>query len=361
LIGILLFIIVAETVLRFLPVTESFRSMPVNADSPIFRCQPNRTVRWSAFWNFSMRNVVRINNYGFASAIDYDASDRGPLLALVGDSFVEALTVSWPQSTAGILHGALANHARVYAFSKSGAPMSQYLVFAEYAKQAFRPSALVVVIVANDFDQSLLQYKRSPGFHHFVEEAGGGLSLRRLDFAVSPWKEALRRSALGRYLLVNAELHTLPDRLKHLLRKERFVGNAPAQADSARLANSKRVVETFLTMLPAKAGLEPARILFVLDGMRPQLYHEQALTSASASYFALMRRYFVERATAQGFEVIDMHPIFTQHYKTHGQKFEYSRDNHWNGTGHALVAQAVLASQIVTRAFAAPQSEPVRF
>lgn len=351
-IGVAAFAVLAETVLQFLPVTESFNSMPVDAQNPIFHCQPNRTVTLSAFWNFSMRNVVHMNNFGFASNIDYTTHASQPLLALVGDSFVEALTVPWPQTGAGRLHEALAEQARVYAFAKSGAPLSQYLIYADYARQIFHPDALIVVVVANDFDESLLAYKRSPaGFHYFVQDTLGQATLQRIDYRVSFWKKLVRHSALGMYLTVNVDVSRVYYLARHYLAREKFVGNTSASTDSLRVVKSQWVVDNFLSLLPAKSGLAASRILLVIDGIRHQLYDEEARRTAPSSYFGIMRQYFIERATIHGFEVIDMQPLFISHYQFHGQQFEFLRDNHWNSLGHALFTEAALNSQMIRRTF----------
>ncbi len=351
-IGVGAFAVAAEIVLRFLPVTESFNSMPVDAPNPVFRCQPDRTVSWSAFWNFSMRNVVRMNNFGFASNIDYAPHATRPLLALIGDSFVEALAVPWPQTGAGRLHEALAEQARVYAFAKSGAPLSQYLIYAEYARQNFYPQALIVVVVANDFDESLLAYKRSPaGFHYLARDTLGQTLLQRVDYRISFWKKLVRRSALGMYLTVNLEVSRLYYLARHYLTREKFVGNTLAGADSLRVAQSQWVVDNFLSLLPEKSGLAASRILLVIDGIRPQLYDEESRRAATSSYFGIMRQYFLEHAAIHGFEVIDMQPLFINHYQRHGRRFEFPRDNHWNSLGHALFAEAVLRSQTLKRTF----------
>jgi hypothetical protein len=352
LIGMVLLMGAAEIILRFLPVTESFYSLPVNAQNPIFRCQPNRTVLWSAFWNFSMRNVIRMNNYGFASNIDYAPDNTRPLLAIVGDSFMEAIATPWPQTGAGRLQQCFADCVRVYTFAKSGAPMSQYLVYAEYAKQTFRPHGFVIVIVANDFDESLLKYKESPhGFHYFVRDTSDKAALQRVDYQVSFWKKMVRQSALAMYLTVNLYVPKFYYLARHHLFAEKFVGNTLAKADSVRMAKSRWVVDNFLSLLPAKAGLDSSHILFVIDGVRPQLYQEEALRIAAPSYFGQMRQYFIESAVARGFEVIDMQPIFVAHYRRHGQRFEYARDNHWNSLGHALFADAVRQSQMIKRTY----------
>lgn len=347
--GITMLALAAEIVLRFFPVTEGFYSLPVNAENPVARCRPNRTVNWSAFWNFSMRNVIHVNNYGFISDIDYAPHDRRPLLAMIGDSFVEALAVPWAQTGAAILHQRLQARGRVYVFGKSGAPLSQYLAYAEYVKQTFHPTALIIIVVGNDFDESLIENMRFPGFHYFVADSTGNLTLKRVDYAIGPAKAIMRRSALFMYLMVNARLPDFYQEWQSHRAQAKFVGNTSANADSIRLTKSKRVIDTFLTKLPALAGLATAKILFVIDGMRPQLYDDAALDAAAMSYFANMRRYFMQNAVAQGFKVIDMQPIFLQHYQKHGRTFEFPLDNHWNALGHQLFAEAVTESQVFSQ------------
>nr|HQU74100.1 hypothetical protein [Calditrichia bacterium] len=161
LITFLALLLAAEIAFRFTPVCDSVYSTTTTAADTVYRCRPNREVFLSAFWNFAMQNKVRVNNAGFVSDLAFDADDPRPLLAVVGDSYVEALWVPWPESLAGRLHQALSPDYRVYAISKSGSPMSQYLVYAQFARDTYQPAALVVVIIDNDFDQSLPRYKHN--------------------------------------------------------------------------------------------------------------------------------------------------------------------------------------------------------
>ena len=41
-----------------------------------------------------------------------------------------------------------------------------------------------------------------------------------------------------------------------------------------------------------------------------------------------MRRYFMDRAPEKDYEVIDMHPVFVDHYRSRGQPFNWLRDIH---------------------------------
>ena len=62
-----------------------------------------------------------------------------------------------------------------------------------------------------------------------------------------------------------------------------------------------------------------------------------------------MRQAFCSKAASLGYEVIDLDPDFFRRYAAHAQRFEYAHDGHWNETGHAVAAKAVLAFKLVER------------
>jgi hypothetical protein len=212
----------------------------------------------------------------------------------------------------------------------------------------FRPSALVVVVVGNDFDESLLWYKAAEGLHYFERTADGSLSLVRIDYAPT-WRGAFaRHSALARYLLLHLNvvgtLSTLRARLAPAAPE--YVGNTAATASPERIADSKSAIDEFLRALPTYAGLSPERVLFVVDAPRPEIYAPAELARAQMSYFGQMRAYFLERAHTAGYETIDMQPLFLQHHARTQQRFEFPTDGHWNGLGHELAARAVEQSRV---------------
>ena len=291
-----------EILLRFLPVNEGLRTLPVNEANPVARFEPNRDSTWSQGWRFHMVNELHTNNFGFVSDQDYDPEATTPLLAVIGDSYVQASMLPWPRTSAGRLAAHLEEQARVYAFGVSGAPLSQYLVYAEYAHELFRPDVMVVMIAGNDFDESLRKYKRRAGFHYFVESADGDLELERIDFSIGPVRKMVRGSVLAMYLVGNLQIQAAPRRLARALQggDEVFVGSTAFDANPERVSDSKRAVDAFLELLPSRAGLAPWSILLVVDGMRPHLYDPSMLEQAKGSFVQVMRDYLIESASRAG-------------------------------------------------------------
>jgi len=352
---------VLEAGLRFLPVSEGLRGVEVNDGNPVYRFSPNRTIRWSKGWNFFLVNTIRTNNYGFISDIDYDPSATSPLLAVVGDSFVEAVMVPDSRTVAGLLRKTVADYGRVYSFGASGAALSQYLAYARYVRDEFKPAGLVIIVVGNDYDESLMKYRNHPGFHYFVEKEDGTLRLQRVDRTLPRWKDLVVTSMVGRYIVMNLEAGNIVDRLKRVVSnavggERHYVGNVNATTDLGRVDDSKKAVESFLAALPAMSGLAPDKIVLVLDTPRPELYAGEGAGEQETSYFSVMRRYLASAAQTGGFEVIDLEPVFALDYRQRGLKFEYLNDYHWNPVGHEVVAGAIRTSRMFGAMFGRQQT-----
>lgn len=343
--GLGLPLLMMEGALRLLPVNSGLAAVDVDAGQPVFRFAPGRSFVWSAGWAMAGANEGRVNAAGFVNDQDYDASAADPLLAVIGDSYIEALMVPYGETLHGRLAAAVDGKGRVYSFAASGAPLSQYLAWAAHARDAYRPRGMVFAVVGNDFDESLAAYKTSPGFHHYVRD-DDALRLQLFPFQRGLTKRLATESALLRYLVMNLKVTALtagPDGT--------FVGNTAAEATPPRLADSQAAVEAFFRDLPAMSGLPPERIAFVVDALRDAIYQTSAPADAEASYFGQMRRHFIERARTRGYEVIDMQTVMTEAFRRDGQRFDFPYDGHWNGVGHAVAAEAVKGSRTFRAVF----------
>jgi hypothetical protein len=345
LVNTLLFILpflFVEAALRFMPVTNPPYILPVSAATPVARLQPNVDFTYSRDWNFSVHHRKHSNNFGYVNQADYDPAARTPLMALIGDSFVEADGILPGNNAAELLHHRLAPGGRVYSIGLSGAPLSQYLVFAQFARDAFRADAMAFVIINNDFDESLLKYKSDPRFHYFSADG----ELRRVDYEMSRAKKILRKSAFLRYVILNLEPARALDRIRG------FTGRSEAPGLEERAADSKQAILYFLDQLPAKSGLGADSIVFVLDAVRPAIYSAEALQQAGDGFHARMRRYFAEQASERGYQVLDMEPVFMARHRSDGSRFELTpTDSHWNALGNALAAGEIAKSAAFTRVF----------
>lgn len=335
----------AELALRFLPVQEGLRVLPVDSSSPVLRFAPHRESVWSKGPRFSIVNTVRTNDAGFVNDADYGVASTEPLMAVVGDSYVEAAMVPFAETLNGRLASFAQGRGRVFSFGAAGAGLAQYLVWAEHARDTYGPSAFAFVIIANDFGDAL---KEKPGHHRF-DDSGGAVVLARTDYAPSALRRALRSSALVRYLALNVQLGTR--RPASASDGRRWVGNIEARPPEETMIRYRLVTDWFLERLLAATGVAAEHIVLVLDGLRPHLYAEEDLVVAEESAWAELRSYVTERATARGFEVLDLQPRFVELHGREGTRFEFETDNHWNAAGHAVAADAVRGSRVFLTVF----------
>ncbi|MGQ0677902.1 MAG: hypothetical protein ACT4N4_17710 [Rhodospirillales bacterium] len=349
-VGIGAFLVLAEIVLRFLPVASGLRTQAVTETSPVFRLAPNRDYVYSRDWDLAMVNRGRVNNAGFVNRQDYARDSALPVLAIVGDSYVEALMVPFAETMQGRLAKALQGKLRVYSFAASGAPLSQYLIWARHAARDYGAKALIVNVVGNDFDESHVDHRVASGFWLYAPGANGALRLALFDYTPGLARQMIAHSALARYLVFNLGIKKSAGELEAALRglfswaspsAPQYAGNTTAAADDTRVKNSLAVIDAFFRDLPEMTGLPAERIAFTLDGFR------YPSAGGENTYFGRMRREFAARAQANGYEVIDIDPMFQEHYRRNRQRFEFPRDGHWNAVAHGVAAEAALDSRLL--------------
>lgn len=349
------FLILAEIVLRFLPVSEGLRTRAVTAEQPLALFEPDDDLLWSRDWNFSIVNRQRVNRQGFANRYDYDAPAATPVLAVVGDSFIQASMVPFDETLHGRLeHEARETHGgrfRVYSFAAAGAPLSQYLAYARHAQDHYNVKGMIFTIIGNDFDESLPRYRYERRFHQFRDNGDGDYELAPpRGHADSTLRNLARHSALVRYLYLNVELSGVWRELRRLTARDAdaqaFVGNTSSDMSDERLADSRDAVDAFLRLLPDYSGLPAQNVAFVVDSPRRELYGLERLDDLGDSYFKVMREYFMQQARERGYEVIDMAPEFFERHRKAGVVFEFPTDGHWNGEGHRAAFDSVVRSRV---------------
>jgi hypothetical protein len=344
---------VIELVLEFLPVGTGMLGLPVNESSPVYRFEPNSNFVFSIGWKLDGVNRGHVNNAGFVNDQDYVKSPTPPLLAVVGDSFIEAAMVPYPRTVQGRLAAALAGQLRVYSFGTAGAGLSQYLILARHAVEEYDAQAVIISVVFNDFDESYFAYRPSDAYWYYVPDDNGELHLKLFEHHRSLLRSLVIKSALARYLLINLQIdkviHQTPF-LKGLVASPAHAqapraDDLPPDADAERMRISYAVIEAFFRDLAVMVKLPPDRVLFTLDGF----HYPDSAAAARGYYFDRMRRAFTAKAMALGYGVIDLDPFFFADFARRGERFEIPGDGHWTANAHGVIADAVLASQFVQR------------
>jgi hypothetical protein len=333
----------------------AFRFIWVASDAPandfvdgVVRYAPNQRGVWRV--GNEIAAPYRINMQGWNSGSgDYAEPRRSgvPRLAVVGDSYVEALQVPYDRSFAELLAGDLGSGGdkpEAYRFAISGAPLSQSLLMLEREVAHYRPDWIIVLV--NDFDLTM-SYRLQAGRY-----TSSFLKLRVADGRVvgeSPpqpwrpnWRDWLRRTATARYFLYRWRVR--PEALIHwLLPPAQAAAGQPPEADDIAAATAdgptlEAVTDYLYERLAGAARAIDARLLLVIDADREAIYRGTSPSPGSTNPLAT--------AIAARHEIpfVDLGPAFAASWAADHRRFEFAADYHWNEYGHVVAAAAIAAA-----------------
>jgi hypothetical protein len=290
----------------------------------------------------------RINDNGWNSGhARYRREKSGKLrVAIIGDSYVDALTVDYDRSLAERLEAKLGRErAEVFRFGMSGAPMSQYLHMLRLEVLPLKPDVVVVNLVHNDFDES---YEFVPGrytssFLKLKVEPGATPPVTEIPPTPYRWKwyENLRYSAIFRYLVYQQRLDVA--RLKALVMggaaesRPQFLANIDVSALDTKLEQTALAVNYLMGQMQELSRQHNFALVFLMDGVREDIYAGLDRTEGARSLNELAKRLAGERQIP----FLDLHPAFAADYRERHQPFNYQSDLHWDTYGHEIAAETL--------------------
>ena len=281
----------------------------------------------------------RVNNYGWLSPVDYFEQKEKPRIAVIGDSYIEALSVNIDESYMAILRAEIGNDFELYSFGVSGAPLSQYLHMSRYAAKLFDPDILLFNVVHNDFAESL--YAKNPRGVHWLRlliEDGGvkevAPSPNKTFSQYDPIKKLFRNSALVRYFVLNLRVK---ESLQSLFARERTYS---ANIDIRDLEDNAKHIELAMDFIFERIKLENVnrRIIFVMDADRESVYQNVPPEKGIAFLHTLMEKLCLKF----GFEFLDLSVPMKEEYQRTKKKYNSEIDGHWDAYGHEFVSRQIL-------------------
>jgi hypothetical protein len=299
----------------------------------------------------------RINGSGWNSGQVTYSNPKLPgvqRIAIVGDSFVEAFQVPFDASLAELLEAKLVDRSvEVYRYGISGAPLSQYAYMVEKEVLSHSPDLVVVVLVHNDFDESF-EYRPGRYTSSFLklrisdgEIAGDTLP----EPYVEGWKGWIRQLATVRYF--HYQYQVSPSTIKRGLERmlssvgrqpvERtdYEANVSVSAIESKMQTIEAVTNYLFRRLKDATSTRGADLLIVMDGDRHAVYNAVSKNTPVESKVLDLNRMTADIAKSLGIDFVDLGPIFANHYRKNGIRFEYFSDNHWNRTAHDLVSSTL--------------------
>jgi hypothetical protein len=291
----------------------------------------------------------RINNHGWSNEIDYKyiPEDSNIIrVAVIGDSYVEALNLDYDKSFIALLNHQLKGKYEFYSFGIGGSPLSQYLHFCRYVDEMYHPDAFVFVMANNDIDESLAEFGDYRNLLLSPNDSGG-FNEHHPEFFELPedkLNNLAKRSAISRYLYYNLQI----SRIIRLLR----INDKNKQAPQP-VVNMKEIQSTDSTiqkvseyiMEQIKTTTKARQVIFIHDANRDFIYKNKPKDEKLAEVVEIIQH----NASKLDFKMIDLHPIFEEDYQINEKKFNYFADYHWNAYGHQIIADTLI--EIITTDF----------
>jgi len=282
-----------------------------------------------------------INNMGWNSAWDYQSERTKPLLAIIGNSYVEGFSLDVEQGLAGKMQNRLGSGWDCYSFGYSGAKLGQYLNLSRYVQGTYHPRVMVFILFDADVFGSLLGPGQRPQYTLLFQKTAAGLVEAPIrEFVPSRAVRLYGKMGFVRYFALN--------------KQQAFTEQAISKGDTL----SAGEIETYHEVVGYAFGrlrLEnpETTILMVLDAPRRDLYQGRILPRSLQSRAIL-------RAHAQdcGFRVLDLTQTMTGLYAGNHRKFNFENDYHWNEYGFSVVADQITAA--LAEAGVVPMHDPVR-
>ena len=340
LLGAIVMVALLELLFQALPVTKGRIRVRDESSWPLHNYMPNTRYTYSFGWDMRQPQHGWVNSTGQLAPFDFE---RGQVeVAVIGDSYVESAMNRYEDSLPAQLAGGLGRPANaVIGLAAGGLSISDYLALTAQAQAALSPKALVFVMIDGDISESLLPRQ---GWHHLVERPDGRIDNHFIHQRNSGdeglLSGLLSDSSLYEYMRRHLGFSPATVWSHWWARWKAPLGAvAPTPTPTGVASARQRVaVDHFLSELMQHTGLPAACIAFVLDSDRNQLYLGKPSATLDSTE---SRSRLASHAQALGMAVVDLKPIFDEHYRRHGKRFDFSpTDRHWNPLGHRLAADA---------------------
>ncbi|MFO7652564.1 MAG: hypothetical protein R6X25_01965 [Candidatus Krumholzibacteriia bacterium] len=271
----------------------------------------------------------QINKAGYNSIYDYvDAGARArPLVALLGDSFVQGFYSDVQEHMEVHLNELFQGDVDVYAFGHAGAHLAQYMAMTEHFERVYDPDVYVYVVhgaVERAVDTPVRTY-----FSIAATDSGFELIPPRVTYQQRGIGRTIFRSSLLRYLYLNNRL--IPAQNAIAVPDMGWL-DTWTEADVARYRRAGRFALAWLdSVAPGKPKV------FVVDAPRDQIYEstEDLVRDMDYQVLSVVCDEFPDSYC------LDLAPVFRENWQREQRAFNPDFDPHWNAHGDRVVAAAI--------------------
>lgn len=269
-------------------------------------------------------------------------------IAIIGDSYVEALHVDFDKSLAEQLERYLGiEQYEVFRFGISGAPMSQYLHVLRHEVGKYHPNLVIIVLIHNDFNESY-EYVRGVYANSFLKlDIHDGIvadEIPPVEFQ-APWYRVIRDcSATWKYLAYRQQVRF--NALKNLIldnqrEQETYQANVPVSMVQRNEYENTLATDYIFREMKHEINNIGADLIIAMDGDRQAIYQNKNTAQLYETGVLHLNNIAKSSADKHNIRFIDLHPIFENAYHKNHIKFEFQCNYHWNTYGHKIAAHAI--------------------
>ncbi|WNJ19762.1 alginate O-acetyltransferase AlgX-related protein [Pontibacter sp. G13] len=329
--GILL--VVAEMFFRWvIPAPE----IPAAYFDPTYQIMRNdaegpRTGQYTNGRLSEIRAPWRLNEHGWNSAFDFvpKAGRSKPLVAVVGDSYVENLYCAPESHLDYLIYEGLEQEMDVFGFGRRGGNFSNFVPMIDYVNQEFQPDVYVFVVNHRNLRESIMELGRKPNFMQVAWENQQWKTIPAKAYQPHPFKEMANSSAIVRYLRMNIPMELAWPHLPPLFPQEEMAETPKPEVDQT--AACLHLIQE----MQQRAGNTP--ILFVLHPNRPSIY-DGDVPVVQTEELQIVK----ESLQSMNLPVVDLNSAFKQAYERDQKLFEFEVNQHWNEYANEVAAGEIV-------------------
>ncbi len=304
-------------------------------ESKIFRYQPNEKGVYTIGKFADIKAKWISNNAGWIYPRDYIKTKTKKRIAVIGDSYIEALQVDFNKNYPFLLNDKLGNDYEIYSFGKREAPLSQYLNMSRYVVKNFNPDILIFNIVHNDFDESI--YELNPNRNYFMRIKHNSLNNNITETEPVPnhsfaqynfWKRFFYQSATLRYFYYNLEIFSILKSSDAAEYESNVIPNILIKNKDMIALTTEYILNRLRVENPQK------RVIFVFDAPRQAIY-DRSLAKSKVLWLYDMVEHECKK---NNIEFIDLTKPMELQYLKNNINYNSALDYHWNDHGHRFVA-----------------------
>jgi len=269
----------------------------------------------------------KINNEGWNNEKNYYENKTKYRIAIIGDSYVEALQVNVNESFPSIFQTNFPD-IEVYSFGISGSPLSNYYQMIKYISKKFNPDFYIVNVVDNDYDESLYSLRKRNVFTTLKTDENP-VFITPNDSSQKRLINILNNSSTFRYFYHNLMFF---HKLKNVILEKNSRRNN-LHGDQNYREEIKKGVSIIVDSI---STITKNNLLFVVDGNRHKIYNN-GIRGKENFY----KKDFISILEKKSIKFLDLDTTFSSNYNQYSIKFNSDLDYHWNSYGHAIVAEEI--------------------